>query len=471
MPEQLGSLVRLRAALATAAGRLAGRASRVSGRGGGTAVRGLVALRIDPHYVTRALNELDRLVLITGTNGKTTTTALLAAALRADGRRLVTNATGSNLERGLASVVAARAGWDGRIGHADRTVGVFEADEWAFASLLPRLRTRVVVLLNLFRDQLDRYGEVDRTAEAWRTTLRSLSPSATVVANADDPVIVATAQTHAGPVRYFGLDAGPARAELDDWADVRRCPLCDRRLVYTRVAYGHLGHYRCESGDLQRPQPDVRVVGIDLRGLAGSRLDIESGGRRTRLDVRLPGLFNAYNVVAAMAAAEVLELDRDAAARAMSDTDPVFGRAEVIATPGTELILLLVKNPAGANQMLDMLALEPEPLDTLLLLNDGVADGEDISWIWDVDFERLKARRLTVGGRRAQDMALRLKYADVRPVVDQTRVVPGIAAPLDAALQASNGRVAVLTTYTAMLDLRAECSRRGWTAPYWTDRP
>jgi UDP-N-acetylmuramyl tripeptide synthase len=443
----------------------------VSGRGGGTAIRGLVALRIDPHYVTRALNELDRLVLITGTNGKTTTTALLAAALRANGRRMVTNATGSNLERGLASVVAARARWDGRIAHADRTVGVFEADEWAFASLLPRLRPRVVVLLNLFRDQLDRYGEVDRTAEAWRTTLRSLSPTATVVANADDPVIVATAQTHPGPVRYFGLDAGPARAELDDWADVRRCPLCDRRLVYTRVAYGHLGHYRCESGDLQRPQPDVRVVGLDLQGLAGSRLELESGGRRTRLEVRLPGLFNAYNIVAAMATAEALELDRSATARALADTDPVFGRAEVIAAPETELILLLVKNPAGANQMLDLLALEPEPLDTLLLLNDGVADGEDISWIWDVDFERLKVRRLTVGGRRAQDMALRLKYAGVHPAVDRIRVVPGIAAPLDAALQASNGRIAVLTTYTAMLDLRAECTRRGWAAPYWTDGP
>ena len=463
--------MRARAVLATAAGRLAGLASRLTGRGGGTAISGLVALRLDSSYVARALNELGRLVLVTGTNGKTTTTALVASAVRAGGGGVLTNTTGSNLERGLASVVVARARLDGKIPHAEHQTGVFETDEWAFASLFPRLRPSVVVLLNLFRDQLDRYGEVERTATAWSDVLAGAAPETMLVVNADDPVLVAISRRHRGPVRYFGIDGGPSRAALEDWADVRRCPICESRLVYRRVTFAHLGHYRCVAGDLERPETSVRATAVRPKGLAGLELRLEVGGWEGKARVPLPGLYNAYNVAAAVAAAQALGVPPATALEAVAAAEPPFGRAETVPTPHAELVLLLVKNPAGANQTLDMLASEPEPLDMLVLLNDDVADGQDVSWIWDEDYERLAPRRLTVGGRRAHDLALRLKYAEVSPIVGDTQVLPGIAEPLDAALATASGRLAELTTYTAMLDLRAECVRRGWTVPYWSAGP
>jgi UDP-N-acetylmuramyl tripeptide synthase len=301
--------------------------------------------------------------------------------------------------------------------------------------------------------------------------LSRADPATTLVVNADDPVLVAVARQHRGPVRYFGIDGGPSRPGLEDWADVRRCPICESRLVYQRVTFAHLGHYRCSAGDLERPEASVRATAVRPQGLAGLELRLEVGGWERSTRVPLPGLYNAYNVVAALAAAQAVGVAPATALHAVARAGPAFGRAETIPTPQAELVLLLVKNPAGANQTLGMLAGEPEPLDTLALLNDGIADGQDVSWIWDVDFEHLRTRRLTVGGRRAHDLALRLKYAGATPAVGETQVVPGIAGPLDAALATASGRLAVLTTYTAMLDLRAECARRGWTSPYWSAGP
>ena len=462
--------MRLRAALATLAGKLAGALSRLTGRGGGTAVSGLVSVAIDPAYVTRALGDLGRVAFITGTNGKTTTTALVAAALRSDRRAVLGNPTGSNLERGLASALVARARLDGRIVGAADATGVFEIDEWAYASLAPRVTPDVLVLLNLFRDQLDRYGEVDRIAASWREALEHGAGKTQLIANADDPLVVTVARAHPGPVLYFGLDGGPSRDAPEEWADVRRCPRCDARLEYSRVTYAHLGDYRCPAGDLERPEPDVRVTDVRSRGLHGSDVAVSADGWTGAARISLPGLYNAYNVAAAVAAAHALDVPPERSLAAIQAADPAFGRAETIAAGDTSLQLLLIKNPAGANQTLEMLAGEPGPLDTLILLNDGVADGQDVSWIWDVDFERLRPRRLTLGGRRAGDLALRLKYAGVGGT-GTTTIAPGIAAPLDAALAASHGRLVALATYTAMLDLRAECARRGWTSPFWSGGP
>ena len=190
-----------------------------------------------------------------------------------------------------------------------------------------------------------------------------------------------------------------------------------------------------------------------------------------KIEVKLPGLYNAYNLAAAVAGIKSAGIDTTNAQDTLKGFQPAFGRAESIAAPGATITLLLVKNPTGANQTLDLLRSEPEPLDTLVLLNDGVADGEDVSWIWDVEFERLAPRRLFVGGDRAEDLALRLKYAGVVPIVDQIQVRAGIEPPLDTALAAEPAsearRLIVLATYTAMLDLRAVCTRRGWVDPYW----
>lgn len=462
--------MRLRAALATIVGKFAGALSRLAGWGGGTAVSGLAAVAIDPAYVVRALGDLGRVAFITGTNGKTTTTALVVAALRSDGRAVLTNPTGSNLERGLASALVGRARLDGRVAGAADATGVFEIDEWAYASLAPRVTPELLVLLNLFRDQLDRYGEMDRIVASWRDALAHGAEKTRLVANADDPLVVAVAQAHPGPVQYFGVNGGPTREAAEEWADVRRCPRCDARLEYSRVTYAHLGHYRCPTGDFERPDPDVRVTDVRLHGLHGSDVVVSNDRWTGAARITLPGLYNAYNVAAAVATAGVLGVSPQRALAAIQAADPAFGRAETIAAGGTSLQLLLIKNPAGANQTLEMLASELGPLDMLILLNDGIADGQDVSWIWDVDFERLRPRRLTLGGRRAGDLALRLKYAGVG-AAGATTIAPGIAAPLDAALAASDGRLVALATYTAMLDLRAECVRRGWTVPFWSGDP
>ena len=461
----------LRRSVAALAGRAAGSFSRLTRRGGGTAVSGLVASALDPDFVPGTLRQLHSTVTVTGTNGKTTTTAALCALVRAAGHRVLTNPTGSNLERGLAAAFLPYVGWNGQVRDASQLRAVLEVDEWAFAALAPTIRPRVAVFLNLFRDQLDRYGEVDRTAAAWQEAIDCLDTHATVVANADDPAVVAVVRRHRGPLLFFGVDVAGGPASPDAWADVRRCPICDGRLDWDRVVYAHLGSYRCEGCGFQRPEPSVRITDFQPRGLAGASYRLVTPDGERRLDVRLPGLYSAYNLAAALTAAQAVGVTTTTTV--LESLQPAFGRAETIQAPGATIVLLLVKNPTGANQTLDLLRSEAEPLDTLVLLNDGVADGEDVSWIWDVEFERLAPRRLLVGGRRAEDLALRMKYASVVPAVGEVQVRPGITPALDAVLAAepadATRRLVVLATYTAMLDLRAVCARRGWVDPYWRD--
>ncbi len=457
--------------LAALAGRTAGSLSRLTRRGGGTAVSGLVTAALDPTFVPASLNRLHSTVTVTGTNGKTTTTAALCALARAVGRRILTNPTGSNLERGLAAALLPHVNWTGQICDASNLRAILELDEWAFAALAPTIRPRVAVFLNLFRDQLDRYGEVDNTAVAWRKAIDRLDPDATVVANADDPAVAAVTRRHRGPLLFFGADVQSHATEPDPWADVRRCPICDGRLLWDRVVYAHLGNYHCQSCDFHRPEPHVRITDFQPRGLRGSSFRLVAPDSDRQIAVKLPGLYNAYNLAAAVAGAQAAGLATTDARQVLGTFLPAFGRAETISAPAADITLLLVKNPTGANQTLDLLRSEPEPLDTLILLNDGVADGEDVSWIWDVEFERLSPARLYVGGNRAEDMALRLKYARVAPGIDTLEVHPGIQRALDAALDAetvdSGRRLIVLATYTAMLDLRAVCAGRGWVDPFW----
>ena len=461
----------IRRPVAALAGRTAGSLSRLTRRGGGTAVSGLVTAALDPNFVPDTLRQLHSTVTVTGTNGKTTTTAALCALARAAGQPVLTNPTGSNLERGLAAALLPYVNWNGQVHNAANLRAVFELDEWAFASLAPTVRPRVAVFLNLFRDQLDRYGEVDRTATAWQDAIDRLDPCTTIVANADDPAVVAVARQHRGQLLYFGADVASDSTTPDAWADVHRCPICDGCLAWDRIVYAHLGNYRCQACDFHRPEPDVRVSDFRPHGLAGASYRLTTPDVDLRVDVQLPGLYNAYNLAAALAGALGARIEPDDAFAVLESFQPAFGRAETISAPGATISLLLVKNPTGANQTLDLLRSEPEPLDTLVLLNDGVADGEDVSWIWDVEFERLAPRRLLVGGRRAEDLALRLKYAGVAPAVANVQVRPGITPALDAALEAGpvnqSRRLIVLATYTAMLDMRAVCAQRGWVDPFW----
>jgi len=454
------------------AGKLFGAASRGLGRGGGTALPGVVAQRIEPRLVSRLARQLGGgRALVTGTNGKTTTARMLAEIAVAAGATPVHNRSGSNLMRGIGTTLVEAAALDGRIPDANRRCGIFEVDEATVPEAARALRPSVLLFANLFRDQLDRYGEVDSIRGLWLRALRRLAPGTTLVLNADDPSVAGLAEGYAGPLLWFGVDVpgdgGAAQAEHA--ADARWCHTCGAEYLYEPLYFGHIGHWRCPGCGRKRPEAQIRVTGSRADVAAGGQaLEIDVCGRRVAFTLPLDGLYNAYNAAAALAGAQALGFESTPAARTLSRFSAAFGRQERVQLHGREVRLLLCKNPAGMNQALAAVLTDTRPLHLLIALNDGVQDGRDISWIWDVDFERLAGRAafLIASGSRAADLALRLKYAGLGAAVTVER---RLAAALDHALARTpaGSRLYVLPTYTAMLRLRGFVAQRGGGAAFW----
>ena len=452
--------------LAATIARAAGRLSRGLGRGGGTTLPGLLLNRLRPQATAEMAGAIpDGVILLSGTNGKTTTARLIRAALDASGAQVVANTAGSNLERGVATALL----------HAeDPDIALFEVDEAALGALVKQTRPRVVTLMNLFRDQLDRYGELEHLAQSWRAVVAELDPDTTLVYNADDPAVAEIGAEHANSVCYGIDDPAVGREHLSHAADNTNCRRCDTPLQYRMVTIGHLGQWSCPSCGLSRPQPEVRATTVALQGMDGQQVTISSAGGSIDVSLRLPGLPNTYNAVAATATAFAVGLAPETIAEALARRGAAFGRAEHIAVGQRRVTTLLAKNPAGANENLRMVLNERHPLHLLILLNDRTADGQDVSWIWDVDYELLldqdRLTSLTLGGTRAHDLALRFRYAGA----DSTKmsVVPEPAAAFDMALQACgpNGRLYVLPTYTAMLDFRHVLANRGLVGKFWEDQ-
>ena len=467
--------------------RTAGRLSRRLGRGGGTTLPGLLLARLRPQAAAEMAARIpDGVILLSGTNGKTTATRLVRAALDASGARVVANTAGSNLERGVATALL----------HAQSPdIALFEVDEAALAALVAQTRPRVVVLMNLFRDQLDRYGELEHLAQIWRAVVAELDPNTTLVYNADDPAVAEIGAEHPNSVSYGIDDPGVGRDRRSHASDTLNCRRCDTPLRYRLVTIGHLGQWECPSCGLTRPHPDVRVTDVVCKGMDGQTVTIfstaaggpndtgrhrepddrgSSGGASLVVDLRLPGLPNTYNAAAAAATALAVGLAPETVAEALGKRSAAFGRAEHISVGQTRLTTLLAKNPAGANENLRMVLDESGPLHLLILLNDRTADGQDVSWIWDVDYELLleqdRLASLTLSGTRAHDLALRFRYAGADPT--RTTVVPEPAAALDTALQACgpDGRLYVLPTYTAMLEVRGVLASRGLVRQFWEDQ-
>ena len=452
--------------LAATVARATGRLSRRLGRGGGTTLPGLLLNRLRPQATAEMARAIpDGVILLSGTNGKTTTARLIRSALDASGTQVVANTAGSNLERGVATALLHAANPD---------IALFEVDEAALGALVAQTRPRVVVLMNLFRDQLDRYGELEHLAQSWRAVIAELDPDTTLVYNADDPAVAEIGAEHANSVCYGIDDPAAGREHLSHAADNTNCRRCDTPLHYRMVTIGHLGQWSCPSCGLSRPQPEVRATTVALQGMDGQQVTISSAGGSIDVSLRLPGLPNTYNAVAATATALAVGLAPETIAEALGKRGAAFGRAEHIAVGQRRVTTLLAKNPAGANENLRMVLNESHPLHLLILLNDRTADGQDVSWIWDVDYELLldqdRLTSLTLGGTRAHDLALRFRYAGA----DSTRmsVVPEPAAAFDMALQACgpNGRLYVLPTYTAMLDFRHVLANRGLVGKFWEDQ-
>ncbi|HEX4363825.1 MAG TPA: Mur ligase family protein [Solirubrobacteraceae bacterium] len=442
-----------------AVARAAGALSRRSGRGA-TSLPGKLLMRMEPSAIERLAGRLSQgSAVISATNGKTTTAAMVAAILEQSQVRLVHNRAGANMAGGVASVLLAAARGDGIDGDA----GLFEVDEFWLDGVVAQLHPRALLLANLFRDQLDRYGELETIADRWAATVAA-APTTQLVLNADDPLVadLGRAREHGDGVTYFGVeDDAVALRGMGHASDSKHCRRCGAPLHYDAVYMGHLGRYHCPNGDSHRPPPDVYATAIVLDGTRRARFELHLRGEQATVDLPLPGLYNVYNALGAAALTSVLGAPLTEIVAGLASTRAAFGRAETVDVGGRDLAILLIKNPAGANEVLRTLALDAGEHEVFAVLNDRTADGRDVSWIWDADFELIasRVRHVTCSGTRAAELALRLKYAGVAP--ERLDVVPDLEAGLDAALREGDGRLIALPTYTAMLALRELLVARG----------
>jgi UDP-N-acetylmuramyl tripeptide synthase len=442
------------------AARAVGGLSRLAGAGGGTTLPGKLLWKLDPSSVDRLAGRLPLgSAVVSATNGKTTTTAL-AAAILAPRARLAHNAAGANLVSGVASTL---------LGARDAELGLFEVDEGALPEVAERVRPRALCLCNLFRDQLDRYGELELVAERWREAVRCLPGETALVVNGDDPQVGDLARERPGSLVYGLDDPRHALPALPHAADSKYCLRCGTPYAYAAAYVGHLGDYRCPRCGHARPSLDVVARGIDLDGLESASFERATPTGSLRVRLPLPGLYNVYNAVAAASLAIALGAPLEEIRTGLEGARAAFGRFERIAVGDKRLLMLLIKNPAGANEAIRTLVAGGAPQLAVIALNDATADGKDVSWIWDVDFEPLLAGlgRVVATGDRAAELALRFGYAGFdRSAID---VVPELEEALDRglALTPEGGELVVLPTYTAMLALRRIVARRGHARPYW----
>jgi UDP-N-acetylmuramyl tripeptide synthase len=511
----------LRAGVAVFGGRAAGALSRRLGLGGGTGIAGIVAQRLYPDIVHHLSTQLAQgSILVTGTNGKTTTSGFIAAILSDAGLRVWRNREGSNLMRGIAGSLVIRAQLSGNLRRGGQAVSIFEVDEAVVPQIMREVPLRIAVFNNLFRDQLDRYGEVDSVSARWQQAISTLPEQTTLVLNADDPAIAQLGTPYHGQTIYFGiedtaLDLGTQgiASERHQTIDARTCPKCGSDFTYTTRFYSHLGHYHCPTCGNTRPEPQVRAVNVSMNAFDQLRMTVVTPLHEGNIVIPLPGFYNIYNALAAITAAEALQIDWDPIVSGIQQFKPAFGRGERVQVAGRTMRILLAKNPTGFNEVLRTLYSGDEPRNVLMMLNDNIADGRDVSWIWDVDFERMvdQTTRLTVTGTRALDLALRLKYAGIAPdtieivPVTPLRAVPakaarstravansatrneaeagkekretvrrpsGLARALDAAIERTpvGETLFVIPTYTGLLDIHRELERRGLTPRYWEEK-
>ena len=415
---------------------------------------------LDPTAVGRLAAQLPLgSALVSATNGKTTTAAMVAEILGSRAR-LAHNSAGANLLSGVASTL---------VSVRDAELGLFEVDEAALPEVARQVGPRAVALGNLFRDQLDRYGELELLAQRWRDAVGELGDEAALIVNGDDPQVGDLGRGRQRTVVYGLDDARQASPVLQHAADSKWCLRCGTPYDYAAAYVGHLGDYRCPACGHGRPHLDLLARSIELHGLEAVSFDLvdEQGAARVRLGV--PGLYNVYNALAAAALALELGASREEVRAGLERFTAAFGRFERLRMNDRTVLMLLIKNPAGANEVVRTLVAGGAPRLAVIALNDGIADGRDVSWIWDVDFEPLleHLERIVATGDRAAEFALRCKYAGFDE--GAIEVVPSLAQALDRGLEltAVGGELFVIPTYTAMIGLRRIVTDRGFARPYW----
>jgi lipid II isoglutaminyl synthase (glutamine-hydrolysing) len=457
----------IRGLLAVAAGKSAAWATRLVGRGGGTAITGMVARKVDPHILEElVLVPGVPVVAITGSNGKTTTARFTAALLRGEGITVSHNSAGANLIQGVTSLAVGSANLLGQISDG---VLVAEVDEGALPKVAPETQPRALLVTDLFRDQLDRFGEIYAVRDAIESVAAAMPEEAALIVNADDPMVATLADRRKGRRVTFGLNIKKSTDQITRAADTIRCPRCSSDLKYRYVYLSHMGDYSCPSCGFARPKLDVAVTSLQVVGLDRTRCEISTPSGRLSLDIPQSGVHIAYDAAAAIAILVGLGMPLDHAAESLASVGPAFGRLEKIDADGRTIVLAFAKNPTSYNTTLRALATEGEPRHLLIAASNTLVDGEDFGWLWDVDFETMapKVERAIVSGTRADELANRLHYAGVPS--GRVRVVEDRAAALTEALAVlpSGERLVVVSGYTPLIELRNEMRRRGWTGRYW----
>lgn len=436
MGNKIKLIDRLRLGLAVSVAKGVTLIVRSLGLGAASVLPGSIARRIEPRLLRLLSQQVKNgIIVIAGTNGKTTTALLLCGILKRQGYRIAHNSTGANLENGLMTALMENADFLGRL---NVDYGILEVDENIVPKVLQPLQPRIILCLNLFRDQLDRYGEVDTISKRWTKVISTLPLETVVIPNADDPTLSYLGQQLPQKVLFFGMNEPEQYLEAIPHAvDSIYCPSCGHSLDYQGVYLSHLGDFSCPQCGFRKSQPS-------LESSEWSQI--------------LVGLYNKYNTLAAVTAARELGVDEEIIQETINNFQAAFGRAEDLVFNHKRVRILLSKNPVGTNETIRVVT-QSDDSTTLLVLNDRTPDGTDVSWIWDVDTEKLVQRggTLVVSGDRVYDMALRLRYSQELNQSNLNLIVEeDLAQAIATALQHTpeNETLHILPTYSAMLEVR-----------------
>jgi UDP-N-acetylmuramyl tripeptide synthase len=467
-----------RRALAVCAGKAARRGARRVGSGIDTAIPGHVALSIDPAALSGLVAEIPRgAVLVTGSNGKGTTWRMLTQVMRAAGLHPLINQEGSGQRAGLATAMVAHSAPTGHLPADGQAIGLFEVDEGSLPQILPHIgRPRALVVTNIFRGQLDRYLEPAYIRVLLERAMQSLPAGTALVLNADDPRVACLAPDLSNPRIYFGIeDPEPGTGAADPTSDFPRCPRCDGELTYTCIYYAHLGHWKCDRCGLARPRPQISATKIDPVGPSSTLLQVVTPTADSVLEIRLQGLCNAYNALAAVAAADQCQLpEKSFSAIEQITADSL--RIEKARVDDHDVYLAVATDPSGYTEVLRAVLGDRQPKRMLLGLDDLPGKQTDTSWIWDVDFASLTGLvpALVVSGNRAADLAVRLKYAGWLGAGPD----PGIAVEPDPvhAFQVALARTPpgqamwVVSTSAVLWQVRRWLRRQGYVKQPWREQ-